>query len=158
MKIDIVTKNKSDFLSLFKLADDEKFIREYLEQGEIWALYDPDLKAALLFTENTDNWLEIQNLAVFEDFQGQGYGRYLLCHLLDSLESSNNYQGVLVRTDEYTAKFYEKCDFVEFKRVKNYFPEKYGYPVFDKGRELIDNVYLKRELRALAISDLSFES
>ena len=139
MELKLITEHKQDFLPLLALADSPKFIKNYLERGELYVFED---KAVALVTKEVDGSYEIQNFAVAVSFQGRGFGKIFM------LELCRKYSGqtLLVRTDEYTAKFYEKCGFTAFKRVKNYFPEKYGERIFDKGRELIDNIYLKVEL------------
>lgn len=148
MRIEIIHENKEMALPLLALADEPCFIKNYFERGQLFGLYDDELRAVMLVTVENENWLEIQNLAVAEKYQGQGYGSHLVGSFLDTVEHyPHHYKGIRVRTDEFTTHFYEKCGFSAYKRVKNYFPEKYGKPVFDKGRELIDNIYLKVELQ-----------
>jgi ribosomal protein S18 acetylase RimI-like enzyme len=138
MELKLITEHKQDFLPLLALADSPKFIQNYLERGELYVFED---KAVALVTKEEGSY-EIQNFAVAVSFQGRGFGKSFMTELCRKYPG----QTLLVRTDEYTAKFYEKCGFTAFKRVKNYFPEKYGERIFDKGRELIDNIYLKVEL------------
>ena len=47
-----ILKNKKEFLELLLLADEqESMIDLYLERGEMFALYDGDLKAACVITD-----------------------------------------------------------------------------------------------------------
>ena len=47
-----ILKNKKEFLELLLLADEqESMIDLYLERGEMYALYDGDLKAACVITD-----------------------------------------------------------------------------------------------------------
>ena len=47
-----ILKNKKEFLELLLLADEqESMIDLYLERGEMYALYDGDLKAACVVTD-----------------------------------------------------------------------------------------------------------
>ncbi|MFC4651418.1 GNAT family N-acetyltransferase [Lactococcus nasutitermitis] len=135
MKIQQITENKAAFMTLLTLADDEKFIADYLEKGDMWTL---DELAVAIVTDEGD-FFELQNLAVLASAQGQGYGSQMLEFL------SEKYPKLHVRTDEYTAVFYEKSGFTAYKTVKNYFPEKYGHQVFDRGYEIKDNIYLRKE-------------
>lgn len=46
MEIKIINENKKQFIDLLLLADEqESMIDRYLERGELFALYDNDLKA-----------------------------------------------------------------------------------------------------------------
>jgi ribosomal protein S18 acetylase RimI-like enzyme len=138
MEIKVITENKQDFISLLLLADAPKYISHYLERGTLFVNHDEDCAAVV--TDEKNNCVEIQNFAVAEHQQGMGIGKNFLFEICQSYPD----KVLIVRTDEYTAEFYEKCGFTVYKRVKNYFPEKYGKRVFDKGRELIDNIYLKK--------------
>ena len=46
-----------------------------------------------------------------------------------------------------TVPFYEKCGFCRSHVVRNFFTEHYDHPIFECGRQLVDMVYLKMELR-----------
>ncbi|MDR0298409.1 MAG: GNAT family N-acetyltransferase [Streptococcaceae bacterium] len=117
-------------MPLLLLADDARFIPDYLETGAMWVF---ENQAVAIVADN-----ELLNFAVAEAQQGLGLGREFLSAL------TKIYPSLSVRTDAFTAHFYEKCGFVSYKVVKNYFPEKYGHPVFDKGREIRDNIYLRK--------------
>ncbi|MDR0300483.1 MAG: GNAT family N-acetyltransferase [Streptococcaceae bacterium] len=129
MKINLITENKIQFMSLLKLADETRFIANYLEHGEMWTF---ENRIVAIVHNN-----ELLNFAVAEPEQGKGLGGQFLSTLKEK------YPCLMVRTDEFTAEFYEKCGFKAYKRIKNYFPDKYGRPVFDKEHELKDNIYLK---------------
>lgn len=152
MKIQQIQQDRRNFLPLLSLADDPKFIEDYLEKGDLFAGYDianpAQIIAVALVTGQTkqdEQVLELQNLAVSENFQKQGYGAQMLTFLCQFY--AGQAQFLLVRTDEYTAKFYENCGFSAFKRIKNYFPKRYGRPVFDKGRQIKDNIYLRKAIK-----------
>lgn len=52
MKIKHITQNKADFLDLLLLADEsETMIARYLDRGEMFALYDDDLKSICIVTQ-----------------------------------------------------------------------------------------------------------
>ena len=51
MEIKLITSNKKQFLDLLLLADEqESMIDKYLERGEMFALYDDELKAISVVT------------------------------------------------------------------------------------------------------------
>jgi hypothetical protein len=45
-----------------------------------------------------------------------------------------------------TVTFYTRCGFTEYRRVPNFFTDNYDHPIFECGKQLVDMVYLKREL------------
>ena len=79
MEIKHITQNKADFLDLLLLADEsETMIALYLDRGEMFALYDDDLKSICVVTQEGKNLYEIKNLATYPPFQRQGYARRLI--------------------------------------------------------------------------------
>ena len=58
-----ILKNKKEFLELLLLADEqESMIDLYLERGEMYALYDGDLKAACVITDEGNGVYEIKKI------------------------------------------------------------------------------------------------
>ena len=56
MEIKHITQNKADFLDLLLLADEsETMIARYLDRGEMFALYDDDLKSTCVITQERKN-------------------------------------------------------------------------------------------------------
>ena len=45
-----------------------------------------------------------------------------------------------------TLPFYKKCGFIESHRVKKFFIDNYDHPIFEGGKQLVDMIYLKKEL------------
>ncbi|KUK98770.1 MAG: Acetyltransferase [Methanoculleus marisnigri] len=43
-------------------------------------------------------------------------------------------------------RFYERCGFAVSHRVENFFVDNYDHPIFDCGEELVEMVYLRKEL------------
>ncbi len=79
MEIKIIKENKRSFLDLLLLADEqESMIDKYLSRGEMFALYDGDLKSICVVTNEEKGIYEIKNLATYEKYQGQGYGSRLI--------------------------------------------------------------------------------
>jgi hypothetical protein len=55
---------------------------------------------------------------------------------------------MLVGTGETPAilSFYESCGFEESYRVKNFFSDNYDHPIFEGDIQLVDMIYLKKDL------------
>ena len=79
MKIEKISKNKKQFLDLLLLADEqEDMIDRYLENGDLFALYDGDLKSVCVVVPIDSETCELKNIATHEKYQGKGYGRAMM--------------------------------------------------------------------------------
>ncbi len=147
MDIKKITNNKKQFLDLLLLADEEEnMIDKYLDNGDLFALYDGDLKSVCVVTTVDKNTCELKNIATYEKNQGKGYGKYLIKFVSDFYK--NNYKAMLVGTGEvpWILSFYEGCGFKKSHCVKNFFIDNYRKPIFEGGIQLIDMIYLKKDL------------
>lgn len=141
--------NKKQFLDLLLLGDEqESMIDRYLEQGELFALYDGDLKSVCVVIAIDDSVCELKNIATYEKYQGQGYGSALVNYLIDYYK--DKYKTMLVGTGDSPSilSFYKRRGFEPSHRIKNFFTDNYDHPMFEEGVQLIDMVYLKKDLSA----------
>lgn len=148
MKIEKITENKKQFLDLLLLADEqENMIDKYLPGGDLFALYDDDLKSVCVVVPVNSETCELKNIATYEEYQGKGYGRALIDFISDFYK--NDYKTMLVGTGETPAilSFYESCGFEISHRVKNFFTDHYDYPMFEGNIQLVDMIYLKKNLK-----------
>ena len=147
LKIEKVSENKKQFLELLLLADEqEDMIDKYLPSGELFALYDDDLKSVCVVMPINSDTCELKNIATYEKYQGRGYGRALIQFISDFYK--NDYKIMLVGTGETPAilAFYESCGFTPSHRVKNFFTDNYDHPIFEGDIQLVDMIYLKKDL------------
>lgn len=117
MKIREVDENKKQFIALLLLADEqENMIDHYLEKGTMYVLEDGNVKAECVVTDEDNGILEIKNIAVDPQNQGQGYGKALIDFLASKY--ADEYSILQVGTDYriYKAKlqsyFYHPLWFV----------------------------------------------
>ncbi|MEG2022292.1 MAG: GNAT family N-acetyltransferase, partial [Oscillospiraceae bacterium] len=47
-----------------------------------------------------------------------------------------------------TVPFYQSCGFVPSYRIENFFTDHYDHPVFEGGKQLVDMIYLSKDLCA----------
>ncbi|HOI88253.1 MAG TPA: GNAT family N-acetyltransferase [Lentimicrobium sp.] len=148
MKIEKISENKKRFLDLLLLADEqERMIDKYLSSGDLFALYDGDLKSVCVVLPVDKDTCELKNIATYERYQGKGYGRALLNFIFSFYKSI--YKTILVGTGEVPAilSFYESFGFKESGRVKNFFTDNYDHPMFENGVQLMDMIYLRKDLQ-----------
>ena len=145
MDIRKVAERKKEYLDLLLLADEqENMIDKYLERGDMFVFDDNGVKAECVVTKEEDGIYELKNIAVLPDFQRCGYGKKLIWFLFSYYKGCNT---MLVGTGDSQGilNFYRSCGFVESHRIKNLFIDNYDQPMFEKGEQLIDMIYLKWE-------------
>jgi GNAT superfamily N-acetyltransferase len=147
MRIEKITKNKKQYLDLLLLADEsENMIDRYLENGDMFALFDDDLKTVSVIVAIDKETCELKNIATYEKYRGRGYGTVLIKYIFDFYK--NDYKVMLVGTGETPAilSFYKNCGFKISHRLKNFFIDNYDHPMFEDGIQLTDMIYLKKKL------------
>ena len=147
MRIEKFVENKKQFLDLLLLADEqENMIDKYLPGGDLFALFNDDLKSVCVVVPINSEICELKNIATYEKCQGKGYGRALINYISNFYE--NDYKTMLVGTGETPSvlSFYEGCGFSKSHKVKNFFIDNYDHPIFDGDVQLIDMIYLKKDL------------
>lgn len=149
-KIEKINEDKKQFLDLLLLADEqENMIDRYLPDGDLFALYDVDLKSVCVVLPINSETCELKNIATYEKYQGKGYGRALINFICEYYK--NDYKTMLVGTGETPAilSFYKSCGFEISHRIKNFFTDNYDHPMFDGNIQLVDMIYLKKDLRKM---------
>ncbi len=147
MTIKIISGNKKQFLDLLLLGDEqESMIDRYLEQGDLFALYDGDLKSVGVVVGIDNSTCELKNIATYEKYQGRGYATALINYLCDYYK--HEYKTMILGTGEVPAilSFYKHCGFEPSHRIQNFFTDNYDHAMFEDGIQLVDMVYLKRDL------------
>jgi ribosomal protein S18 acetylase RimI-like enzyme len=121
-------------------------IDTYLDRGDLFALYDGGPKCACVVTCEGDGIYELKNLATYEECRGQGYGRRLVEYILEHYRGRCRVMVVGTGDRPRSLRFYERCGFAVSHRVENFFIDHYDHPIFDCGEQLVDMVYLRKEL------------
>lgn len=146
MRIDYIKNDKKRFLDLLLLADEqEDMIDRYLNRGDMFALYDDDLKGICVVTKEDDRIYELKNIAIYGKYHGGGYGKKLIEYIFEYYKGKCDVMYVGTGDSPLTVPFYKKCGFIESHRVKNFFIDNYDHPIFECGKQLIDMIYLKKE-------------
>ncbi len=142
-----ITENKKQYLDLLLLADEqESMIDRYLSAGDLWALYDDDLKSVCVVVAVDSEKCELKNIATNKKYQGQGYGKALINFICDFYKKDFKEMQVGTGETPSTFRFYEHCGFKRSHVIKNFFTDYYDHPIFEEGVQLVDMIYLKKYL------------
>lgn len=147
MEIFELKENKKQYLSLLLLADEqENMIDRYLERGTMYVLDDNGVKSECVITDEGNGVLEIKNIATFPEFQGEGYAKMLIDFI--AKEYADRFSILQVGTGDSpcTVPFYEKCGFVRSHVIPGFFTDNYDHPIFECGIQLVDMVYLQKNI------------
>lgn len=147
MHIDLVVEQKENLMPLLLLGDESlELIAGYLDRGELYALYDPDLRGVCVVTDEGQGVFEIQNLAIAQEHQGKGYGQAIVSHIRRSLSGKAHILMVGTGDSPRTLGFYQRCGFVITSRIKDYMLTHYQHPILEDGVQIVDKVYLSMKL------------
>lgn len=147
MKIIEIRENKKRYLDLLLLADEqEDMIDRYLTRGTMYALEDDGIKCECVVTDEGNGVLEIKNIATVPSAQGKGYARALIDYLAQRYAGQYTLLQAGTGDSPLTIPFYEKCGFVRSHMIPGFFTEHYDHPIFECGIQLVDMIYLQRQL------------
>lgn len=147
MEIREIKGDKKQFLSLLLLADEqEDMIDRYIEKGTVYVLDDDGVKCQCVVTDEGNGILEIKNIATKPEHQGKGYGKKLIDFLIMNYRETYSVLQVGTGDSPLTVHFYEKCGFIRSHSIKNFFTDYYDHPIYEGGVQLVDMVYLRRNI------------
>lgn len=144
--IQSIENNRERFLDLLLLADPSTtVIRQYLNKGYLFVLLvEGKTYGAVHLLPRAASVMEIKNIAVKEEVQGQGYGKRLLQHALDFCQV-RGYERVIVGTGNSSIDnlaFYQKAGFRFFSVIRNFFTLQYDQSIFEHGIQCRDLILL----------------
>ncbi|GAJ98346.1 N-acetyltransferase [Geomicrobium sp. JCM 19055] len=132
--------------ALLLLADPNlSLVEKYVERGFIYGLRNQDQWVGEYVLLGTGpQTVEIMNVAVREDAQGNGYGEMLV---RDAIKRafSEGYHRIDIATGSTGTQqlyLYQKCGFRMMSIERDYFVEHYDEPIYEHGIQLRDLVRL----------------
>ena len=144
MKIIKETVDKEKYMDLLLLADEqESMIKKYLYRGDLFALFDDDLKTVCVVTQEKEGIYEIKNIATYEKYQGKGYGSRMIEYIIDNLKYIGKQLLVGTGESERIIAFYQRFGFKYSHTVKDFFIDNYDHEMYEEGKQLRDMIYLK---------------
>jgi N-acetylglutamate synthase-like GNAT family acetyltransferase len=147
-KID--SKEKIPF-DLLLLADETiDAIEKYIYQSDIYTATEENSEPIAVFAlyKIDEKQLEIKNIAVSEELQGNGIGTFLIDHI-KIIAKNDGYQSLIVGTPDCALKqikFYEQNGFMKYDVRKDFYLKNYSKPIFENTIILRDMLMLKTEL------------
>lgn len=143
-----VTQNKKQYLDLLLLADEqESMIDKYLEDGTLYIMKkSEDVIGVCVVLQVSETEIEVKNLAISEIMQGKGYGKKFLSFIEKQYRGQAEWLILGTGDSPLTIPFYEKCGFVQYKRIKNFFLDNYDHLIIEDGVTLVDMIYLRKAL------------
>jgi len=147
VRIQHIKHHKKRFLKLLLLGDEqESMIDKYLDRGDLYVLSDQGIKTVCVVTNNGDNIYEIKNLATDVKAQNQGYGHTMIQFICNTYQGKGRVLLVGTGNNPSTLHFYESCGFTFSHTLPRFFTDNYDHPIFENGIQLIDMIYLKKNL------------
>lgn len=140
-------RDKIGYMDLLLIADEQiSMIEKYLYRGDMFALRDEDLRAICVITQEQPGLFEIKNIVTVPKYQRKGYGQNLITFIVDYYKQFGRELSVGTGDSPTILRFYERCGFEKSHVVKNFFIDNYDHPMYEDGQQLVDMIYLKREL------------
>jgi ribosomal protein S18 acetylase RimI-like enzyme len=144
MEIKKIVKNKDDFMDLLLLGDEqENMVKRYLYTGDLYALYDDDIKTVSVVTKEDNETCEIKNLSTYEKYHRRGYGTHMLKYIIDEYKYKCKKLIGGTGDNKRIISYYKKVGFDYSHTIKNFFVDNYDHEIFEDGKQLIDMIYLK---------------
>ena len=145
--VKIIDIDKTKYMDLLLIADEQvSMIEKYLYRGEMFALFDDEVKAICVVTQEETGVYELKNIVTVPKYQRKGYGQQLISFIADYYKETGNVLYVGTGDSPVILHFYEKCGFEQSHIVKNFFVDNYDHPMYEDGQQLVDMIYLKRQL------------
>lgn len=147
MTVTEVKNHKKQYLSLLLLADEqEDMIDRYINKGTMFILDDEGVKSECVLTDEGSGILEIKNIATVPEYQGKGYAKALIDFVVEKYRGQYTTLQVGTGDSPLTIPFYEKCGFTRSHIIPGFFTDNYDHPIYECGVQLIDMIYLRRQI------------
>jgi ribosomal protein S18 acetylase RimI-like enzyme len=150
MHIDIVSAEKAPLALLLNADPSIDVVQKYLQTGTVFVGQENGtiVAVAVLDRDSEGKDVELKNLSVAEDRQGQGLGRQMLAHVLDHAAKTEKATRVVVGTGNSTFQalaFYQRNGFRITGVIPNFFDE-YIPAIVEDGIACRDMVRLALDL------------
>ncbi|WP_404430726.1 GNAT family N-acetyltransferase [Sutcliffiella horikoshii] len=146
----VESSERLEYLPFLVMADEsESVVKDYIAEGQMFAiLLDSDKVAGVaLFVEDSEDVIELKNIALDPQFRGLGLGKQVI-NLAFEIFREQGFRKMIVGTANSSIAnlaFYQKVGFRMVEIRKDFFL-KYPEPIFEDGIQAVDMVVFEREL------------
>jgi ribosomal protein S18 acetylase RimI-like enzyme len=142
--------NEHPPMNLLLLADpSQEMVEGYIQRGHCFvAESEGDVVGVYVLIDTRPKTVELVNVAVAEDKQGQGIGKALVQHAVE-MARIQAYHTIEVGTGNAgigQLALYQKCGFRITGVDRDFFLRHYADPIFENGIPCVDMVRLSQEL------------
>jgi len=146
-----LSKDEKIPYDLLLFADETvEAIDKYIFDSDIYVLEQENKIIAVYVLQSINrNEIEIKNIAVVTDYQGQGVGKLLLKDAIYKAKEKG-FKTIIIGTGDASIKqlyLYQKEGFEVFDIKKNFFLDNYLEPIYENGIQLKHMIMLKKELK-----------
>ncbi|ASK64466.1 GNAT family acetyltransferase [Virgibacillus phasianinus] len=132
------------------LADpSEMLVREYVSRGKCFIMKRDEITiGTYVLIPTRPETAEIVNVAVDEGYHGQGYGKKLVLHAIETAKREG-YKTIEIGTGNsgvLQLALYQKCGFRMISIDRDFFVRHYDDPIYENGIRVIDMVRLSQDL------------
>ena len=136
---------------LLLLADpSKKLIDEYLKQSDVFiAGQNEETIGVIVLFPLTAETVEIKNIAVKPELQGQGIGSYLIENVIKVAAILKKYKNICIGTANSSIGqlyLYQKLGFEISEVRKDFFTDNYPEPIYENGIQAKHMLILTRQL------------
>lgn len=150
MKIRHLNPDEAPPMDLLLLADPSKdLVEAYLERGTCFvAEIDEQIIGVYVLQESTTETVEIVNVAVAEQYQGEGLGKRLINHAIHHAKSQG-YVSIEIGTGNSgmgQLALYQKCGFRITDIDRDFFTRNYPEAIYENGIQCRDMIRLSQTI------------
>ncbi|MFB7303046.1 MULTISPECIES: GNAT family N-acetyltransferase [Heyndrickxia] len=150
MEIRNLYLNEDPPMELLLLADpSKKLIEEYVKRGQCFiAERNGKIIGEYVLLPTRPETVELVNIAVEEEQQGNGVGKQLVCHAIEQAKIQG-FKTIEVGTGNSSISqlaLYQKCGFRMIGIDRDFFIRHYNEEIYENGIHTIDMVRLSQDL------------
>ncbi|WP_042477885.1 GNAT family N-acetyltransferase [Bacillus ndiopicus] len=145
--IRILEANERLPMDLLLLADpSEEIVTDYVKRGSCYvAERDGQIVGVYVLLPTRPHTVELVNVTVDEQWQGQGIGKQLVLHAIASAKLAH-YKTIQLGTGNSSIDqlaLYQKCGFRIVGVDRDFFIQHYDEPIFENGIQCVDMIRLE---------------
>lgn len=148
--VKLLDKKQEIPFDLLLLADPSReLVEEYIRRGYCYLAYrESELVGEFVLIDTHPQTIEIVNIAVKEEYQGQGIGRALI---LRAIEEGKKLKARIIEIGTGNSsmnqlKLYQRCGFRIFGIDSDFFTRNYDEEIYENGIQCKDMIRLRMEL------------